>query len=118
MARRVVFVDDLDGSPIEDDKGGPVTLSLRGEYFEIDLSEKNQAKLEKALEPFITKATKVAAPSAMDGRPAKAATRTKLTSSVDLAAVRTWAKANGHEVSDRGRIAAPIMAAYEEAKGL
>jgi len=30
-------------------------------------------------------------------------------------AIREWARKNGHEVSDRGRIAAPIMEAFEAA---
>lgn len=32
-----------------------------------------------------------------------------------LAQIREWANANGHQVSSRGRIAAPIIAAWEEA---
>ena len=33
----------------------------------------------------------------------------------DLAAVREWARQNGHQVSDRGRISAEIQAAYDKA---
>lgn len=32
-----------------------------------------------------------------------------------LQAIRDWANSNGHEVSPRGRIAAPVLAAFEEA---
>lgn len=32
----------------------------------------------------------------------------------DLAAVRVWARANGYTVADRGRIAAAVLAAYDE----
>lgn len=37
------------------------------------------------------------------------------TSSAELAEIRAWATANGHEVSSKGRIAAPILEAYEAA---
>ena len=33
----------------------------------------------------------------------------------DLGAVREWARANGHTVSDRGRISADVQAAYDKA---
>ena len=33
----------------------------------------------------------------------------------ELQAIRDWAKSNGHDVSPRGRIAAPVLAAFDEA---
>lgn len=119
MARRTVFVDDLDGSEIAEGQGGPITFSIKGEYFEIDLGEKNQVKLDKALAPFIEKASKIPAPhSAVPGRPARAARTTKVPGQGRdyLDAVRRWARDNGHTVADRGRIAAPIIDAYEASK--
>jgi hypothetical protein len=38
-------------------------------------------------------------------------------SSLDLGQVRQWAKANGYQVSDRGRIAGALMEAYTAAHG-
>ncbi|MCJ1709145.1 Lsr2 family protein [Microbacterium sp. VKM Ac-2923] len=38
-------------------------------------------------------------------------------SDVDLAAVREWARANDHTVSDRGRVPAAIIEAYKTATG-
>lgn len=35
----------------------------------------------------------------------------------ELAAIRAWAKSEGYEVSDRGRIKADVVKAYEESKG-
>jgi hypothetical protein len=43
-------------------------------------------------------------------RPASRARRTH--SSRDSAAVREWAKANGHAIKDRGRIPASVLEAY------
>lgn len=118
MARRTVYLDDITGKEIEDGKGGPVTFSIRGEFYEIDLGEDSQAKLDKALATYIDKATKIPAPhSAVPPRPVKATTRTKVPGAGKdyLDSVRTWARANGRTVADRGRIAASIIDAYEEA---
>lgn len=48
------------------------------------------------------------------------ATRTKVSSNgkaskEQLTAVREWARANGHDVSDRGRIKAEVFEAFEAA---
>ncbi|WP_345134066.1 Lsr2 family DNA-binding protein [Microbacterium laevaniformans] len=37
-------------------------------------------------------------------------------SGVDLAAVREWARANGHTVSERGRVPAAVLEAYAAAQ--
>jgi hypothetical protein len=41
--------------------------------------------------------------------------RTRGAVPADPAVVRTWARANGHEVKDRGRVPAAVLAAYAEA---
>jgi len=43
------------------------------------------------------------------------ATAVKSASRADLAKVREWARANGHVVSDRGRISATVQEAYDRA---
>ena len=104
MARRTVVVDDIDGS--EDARA--VTFSVDNSTWRIDLSEENRQRLREALDEFIESAVKVSgrrAPrAALESAPA-----------VDLADVRTWARENGYEVSDRGRIPKEIMKAYEDA---
>ena len=113
MAERILrqLIDDIDGSDITDGAGERVEFSLRGSSYQIDLSEANVAKLEKALKPYIDAAMKV--------RSARA-TRTKVSSNgkaskEQLTAVREWARANGHDVSDRGRIKAEVFEAFEAA---
>lgn len=103
----VTVTDDLDGSA----NAKEVTFSLNGESYTMDLSAKNRAALEKALKPYIAKATK-------QGRRRLASSSRKTTaraSRTDLAAVREWAKSNGHQVSDRGRISATVQEAYDAA---
>ncbi len=103
----VTVTDDLDGSA----NAKEVSFSLNGESWSIDLSAKNRAALEKALKPYIAKATK-------QGRHRPVSTAKKTAGRkprTDLAAVRDWAKSNGHQVSDRGRISTTVQQAYHAA---
>jgi Lsr2 len=106
MARSVsvIMTDDLDGST----EAETVTFGFGGVTYEIDLGQKNRAKLEKALAPFIEAGRRVP----RSGR-RRAADRSG--STVDRAAVRAWAKSAGIDVSERGRISAEIMRQYEAA---
>lgn len=100
--RRIVeLVDDLDDTIIED--GGTQTFSLNGTAYEIDLGSANVEKLRDALAPFITAGRRVRnTPSS----------RQRSGGGRDLDAIRAWARSNGFTVSDRGRIAAGIIEAY------
>lgn len=104
MARtiQVILTDDLDGSA----DAQSVSFALQGVEYTIDLSTKNLDKLNQALAPYIDKAERV-------GRRRKAkATGPKL----DTAAIRSWARDNGYQVSDRGRVPTDIVNAYEAAQ--
>lgn len=107
----VTITDDLDGSA----NAKEVSFSLDGRTWVIDLSAKNRAALEKALKPYIAKATE-------QGRRSRTAKATRSSSRsksrTDLAAVREWAKNNGHQVSDRGRISANVLRAYDASQAL
>lgn len=117
MAKRVILVDDLDSTEIAEGDGGTVRFSIGDKHYEMDLSSKSLAKFNKALDPFVSRATEVEdAPAAPTrGRPAGKKTQLPGKGADYLAAVRKWARANGHEVSDKGRIAASVQAAYEAA---
>src|SRR5919107_6309331 len=103
----VTITDDLDGS----NNAKEVSFSLDGKNWVIDLNAKNRAALEKALKPYIAAATEQKAP----GRRSKTARSTSRSKSADLAAVRDWAKSNGYQVSDRGRLSADVQQAYAAA---
>lgn len=106
MARKTVveLIDDLDGSTAEQ----TVSFSLDGVAYEIDLSEENAHKLRDELGEWITKSRRVG------GR--RSTTRAgRAASAGDSARIREWARENGYEVPDRGRVAASLRAAYEEA---
>jgi hypothetical protein len=93
--------DDLDGSK----NAEPVSFSYDGTTYSIDLSTKNKAALDKLLKPYIDAGHKVSGRNSKS--PRRSAGRT------DLAAVRKWASSNGHTVSERGRVAAHVIAAYD-----
>ena len=114
MAERIVrqLIDDIDGTEISEGKGERVEFSFRGTDYQIDLTAANAAKLDKALKPYIDAAAKVRA--AGRGRRAKAnGNGNGKTSPEQLAAIREWARKNGHEVADRGRIKAEVVEAFD-----
>jgi hypothetical protein len=103
---QVILVDDLDGGPAEE----TVSFSLDGIAYEIDLSEANAAKLRDDFAPYVGNARKVGGRAPASRSRARRAGRDSRTSDI-----REWAKANGHQVSDRGRIPASVVDAYEKA---
>ncbi len=110
--RRVTqLVDDLDGTVLDTEEGKQITFSVEGRAYEIDLSEENADKFYKALAPF----TNAARPAGSAAAPRAGRRTTRAKSDVDLAAVRQWARENGHTVSDRGRVPATIVDAYKSA---
>ncbi|MEX5236580.1 Lsr2 family protein [Kocuria arenosa] len=102
---QIILEDDLDGGPAEE----TVRFGLDGAQYEIDLSEGNAAKLRDAVRPFIAKARRAQSKQA----PKQARPTGK--SNPDTAAIRQWARENGHPVSDRGRIHQDVQKAYYDA---
>ena len=105
----VTLVDDLDGGEADE----TVTFALDGKTYEIDLTTANAEKLRSLLEPYV-KGGRRTGGRASGGR-GKA--RSSSGGSQDTAAIRAWAKENGYEVNDRGRVPASIREAYEKANG-
>ncbi len=107
MAQRVnvILVDDLDGKEADE----TVTFALDGVEYEIDLSEANATKLRKALEPYVEAGRRAAGKA---GRRRKAARSGGGTSAADI---RQWARENGWDVPDRGRVSAEVREAYAAA---
>lgn len=107
MRRQVTqLMDDLDGHDITG-RGSTIRFGLEGRSYEIDLSESNAASLREALAPFIRAARVTAGPARKSPAGRDGAE--------ELARIRAWARANGHQVSERGRIAASVREAYDAA---
>lgn len=110
MAKRTihVLVDDIDGSDADE----TVKFSLDGIQYEIDLSKANASKLRDAVGPYAKAGTKLGRSVVPGGR---ASARRGSADRDQNAAIRAWAQAQGLKVSDRGRISAEIVAAFNDA---
>jgi hypothetical protein len=111
MATLTVRTDDLDGSG----DATPVTFSINDLVYSIDLSPKNFDKLTKALSPFVAKATKDRTGTRRAARQRRDARVTD--ESFDPVVVRAWARKQGMELADRGRIPAAIVAKWRAEQG-
>ena len=109
MAQRVqvLLVDDIDGSAAAE----TVSFSLDGVSYEIDLAAAHAKKLRDDMASWVGHARR------SGGRKnARKATAGGLRRG-DLGEVREWARNNGHQVSDRGRVSAEVLDAYDKANG-
>jgi hypothetical protein len=104
---QVHLEDDLDGGPADH----TVSFALDGKDYEIDLSDANAEKLREALRPFVAAARKTPTGNGRTKR-----TTSTSSSAGETAAIRAWAKANGHPVSDRGRIHQSVKDAFYAAQ--
>jgi hypothetical protein len=111
MARQYIeqLTDDLDGGKAD----STVRFSWESTTYEVDLSKRNAAAFAKLVKPYIDAGRKVRRSGGAANRRATGRSNGSRGRSGDLAAVRDWAKANGHPVADRGRIPASVLAAYQ-----
>ena len=109
MAQKIqtLFLDDLDGSEAE----GTVHFGLDGTHYEIDLSTAHAKELRAALARY-TEAAREVADTAR--RPARNG-RTATTNRQSTTEVRDWARAQGIEVRDRGRVPADVVVKFQAA---
>lgn len=112
MAQKVsvVLVDDIDDSEATE----TVSFSLDGSSYEIDLNDAHAAELRDALATWIGHARRAGRSSARKatraGRPAAVGSDRDR-----IQKIREWGRKNGREVSERGRLSAELVAAYEAA---
>ncbi|MGV0737550.1 Lsr2 family protein [Mycobacterium syngnathidarum] len=131
----IEYVDDLDELSIDAEAVDTVDFSFRGQDYTLVLTKKNGAQFNKDMARYIKAAKKTQARDARATRktarpepqkstkkqppPRKAASRktatAKLSGPERTRAIREWAVANGHTVSQRGRISAAITDAYDAA---
>jgi hypothetical protein len=108
----VRFIDDLDGS----DASGTFDFSLDGRAYQIDLSDENAAKLRDALAPYVGAARKAGGRGrGRVGRQTAVADKPARSNRDQTSAIREWARANGHQISERGRIPRSVLEAYQAA---
>jgi hypothetical protein len=110
MAKQVITVltDDLDGG----DADRTIEFGLDGVNYTIDLSEKNAGKLRKALDPYLTGASRVGRTSGSGRIGSRTVGAPSRANRDQNQAIREWAGKNGYEVSERGRIPSSIVEAF------
>ena len=119
MARKVqvILSDDLDENLPADET---VSFSLDGTSYEIDLAEKNATELREVFSRYVSAARKVSrggrsSSSSSSGGGNRGRSTGGRMDREQAGAIRDWARKNGHNVSDRGRIPASVVDAYEAA---
>lgn len=113
MAQKIqtLFIDDIDGGAAE----GTVRFALDGTEYEIDLNAKHSEELRSALGKYVTHARKVGA-ARRAGRGAGRAGR-GAGSALNTTEIRNWAREQGYDIKDRGRVPADLVAKYQAATG-
>ena len=111
MAQKIqtLFIDDLDGSAAE----GTVHFGLDGTEYEIDLNAGHTQELRDALARYVGAARRVGGAARRSARGARRGSANGL----NTTEVREWAKAQGIEVKDRGRVPAELVVKFKSATG-
>ena len=108
---QTLLIDDLDGGEAET----TVRFGLDGTEYEIDLSAKNADALRRAVARYVDAARR--APAAAARRPGRNGRKPASANGTDPTAVREWAKSQGIEVKDRGRLPAELVVKFKAARG-
>jgi hypothetical protein len=111
---QVLLVCDLHDGDVEGTE--TIAFGLDGSSYEIDVCEQHGAQLRDAYAPFVGAARRAgrggSSPQRRGGRSGSRATGGDKNRVADI---REWARKNGHQVSERGRISATVMSAYDAA---
>lgn len=107
MAQKVniVLVDDIDQSDADE----TVTFGLDGKEYAIDLNAKHASALRDALAPYLGHARPVG------GRVGRRSAAKTAASGTAPSEIRAWARNNGFDVPERGRVSAEVREAYAAA---
>ncbi len=115
MVQKIVteLVSDLSG---EAQDVATVIFGVNGTQYELELTGKEREQFEKALEPYVAVARKTAGRGVRRNGGNGSASSSSTSKRDDLAAIRSWARENGHpDLGDRGRIPNKIVEAYDAA---
>jgi len=113
MAQKVqtLYVDDLDGSVAD----GTVRFGLDGAEYEIDLNAKHTRELRDVLARYMAAGRRVRASTSTSTSQSSRSGRKAQPNALNTTEVREWAKGQGIEVKDRGRIPAELVVKFKAA---
>lgn len=116
---QVLLVCDLHDDEVEGTE--TVAFGLDGSSYEIDVCDQHAGELRDAFAPYVgaaRRAGRAAAPAQRRARSSSSVGRTAAAGNGDrerVQEIREWARSNGHQVSERGRLSAAVLSAYEAA---
>ena len=104
---QVMLLCDLDDGNVDAEE--TLQFSLGNAAYEVDVCAKHAQQIRDGLQPFVAQARKTGAASSGRRRQLTAGTRQ------ETAGIRSWAKDQGIQVNERGRIPASVVKEYEAA---
>ncbi|MFG1857465.1 Lsr2 family protein [Actinomadura geliboluensis] len=104
MVTRSIVESDLSGKA----EATTITFGLGGVWYEIDLTPNEEKKLASSLKTYIEAGRKV------EEKPERVR-QVPETTVEKREEIRAWARKEGFEITNRGRIPRRVMAAYEDA---
>lgn len=116
MAKKTIQIitSDLSGEELEPGQGETIAFSINGVDYSIDLTDAEAEAFRSTFEKYTLVAEKrssrVSSASPSTRKPSGSGR-----SSEELAHIRAWANDNGYQVSERGRIKAEIIDAFDRA---
>lgn len=118
MAKRIVerLTSDVSGEEIPaDSSGGTVEFAVSGSLYAVDLTAAELEQFNEVLTPYVDAAQKLTHRGARMTKIRLSSAPTGRRSKEQLASIRSWAKRNGHQVSERGRIPELVLTAFDAA---
>ena len=103
---QILLIDDLDGSAAE----RTVRFGLDGTGYEIDLNAGHAKELRDALARYVDAARRVTGSARRPARGGRGPA-----GDLNAVEVREWARAQGIEVKDRGRVPADLIVKFRAA---
>jgi hypothetical protein len=103
-----ILIDDLDGGEAQ----STVRFAFGGAEYEIDLSTAHAAELRQKLDTFISAGRKL---NGTARRASRGSTRRGTGNGPTPSEVREWAKSQGIEVKDRGRVPEELVVKFKAA---
>src|SRR5690348_1461868 len=104
---QVLLVCDLHDGEVEGTEA--IAFGLDGQSYEIDVCADHAAQLRDAFAPFIGAGRRGTRPAGGGSRRGRSSGRRG--GSDRVGQIREWARANGHQVSERGRLSASLVEA-------
>lgn len=121
MAKRetVVYSCDLHEGDMTDGVG-TVSFGLDGQAYELDACEEHREQLQDAFAPYVGAARKAGGSTGGSRRPSRSSSRAAGSGGggadrEEVQRIREWARENGHQVSERGRLSSSVLEAYRAA---